>query len=365
LRNASYLPNRVDGVFSEIGLILFPLSGSLPILHPSVSHKEVRAVLTKTILLAGLVCLVSLAPVACARASTEGGSRVSDHTLAQGSSGQLASSEPSATSGGPPVVVAAGDIADCHSRGDEATARLLGSIHGTILTLGDEAYEEGSPEEFANCYGPTWGRFKERTKPAPGNHEYATPNAEGYFGYFGKAAGNAGEGYYSFDLGDWHLIALNSNCAEVGGCTRGSAQGRWLRRDLANHPSRCTLAYFHHPLFTSGEYSPGVPEVRPLWKVLYKAGADVILNGHDHNYQRFAPQDPEGKADPERGIMEFVVGTGGRRLYAIESPIANVQRYDDDTIGVLKLTLLSGSYDWKFVPVAGQSFLDSGTTSCH
>jgi acid phosphatase type 7 len=151
----------------------------------------------------------------------------------------------------------------------------------------------------------------------------------------------------------------------VGGCTRGSAQGRWLRKDLANHPSRCTLAYFHHPLFTSGEYSPGVPGVRPLWKVLYKAGADVILNGHDHNYQRFAPQDPEGKADPERGIMEFVVGTGGRRLYAIESPIANVQRYDDDTIGVLKLTLLSGSYDWKFVPVAGQSFSDSGTTSCH
>jgi hypothetical protein len=135
----------------------------------------------------------------------------------------------------------------------------------------------------------------------PTEADVSSVRDEGYFGYFGKAAGNPGEGYYSFDLRDWHLIALNSNCAEVGGCTRGSAQGRWLRRDLANHPSRCTLAYFHHPLFTSGEYSPGVREVRPLWKVLYKAGADVILNGHDHNYQRFAPQDPEGKADPERG----------------------------------------------------------------
>jgi acid phosphatase type 7 len=334
-------------------------------MHPSVRHGEVRSVLTKTILLACLVCLVSLALVACARDSAEGGSRDSDHTLTQRSSVPLPSSEPSATSGGTPVVVAAGDIADCHSRGDEATAKLLGSIHGTILALGDEAYEDGSPEEFVNCYGPTWGRFKERTKPAPGNHEYATPNAEGYFGYFGKAAGSAGEGYYSFDLGDWHLIALNSNCAEVGGCTRRSAQGRWLRRDLASHPSRCTLAYFHYPLFTSGQYRPGVPEVRPLWKVLYKAGADVVLNGHDHNYQRFAPQDPDGKADPERGIREFVVGTGGRSHYAIDSPIANAQRYDDATFGVLKLTLLSGSYDWKFVPVAGQSFSDSGTASCH
>jgi len=297
-----------------------------------------NAALLKTVL---CVCFLSLTLVACGK-------------------------EPHATQREPPLVaVAAGDISSCDSRGDGATAKLLGGIHGTILALGDEAYEDGSPEEFANCYGPTWGRFKGRTKPAAGNHEYATSNAEGYFGYFGKAAGNAGEGYYSFDLGDWHLITLNSNCDEVGGCTRHSAQGRWLRSDLANHRSRCTLAYFHSPLFTSGKYRPGVSEVRPLWKVLYKAGADAVLNGHDHNYQRFALQDPDGKADPERGIREFVVGTGGRSHYAIDSPLANTQVYNDDTYGVLKLTLHPASYDWKFVAVAGHSFTDSGSGKCH
>jgi hypothetical protein len=264
------------------------------------------------------------------------------------------------------VAVAAGDIARCGTTGDEATARLLSTIDGTILTLGDNAYESGSDAEFAACYGPRWGRFKNRTRPAPGNHEYYTPDAAGYFRYFGDAAGSPVEGYYSFDVGRWHLIALNSNCAEVGGCDPASPQGRWLQNDLANDRRGCTLAYFHYPLFSSGKYAPGIPEVKPLWEALYSAGVDVVLNGHDHNYQRFAPQDPEGRQNPERGIREFVVGTGGASHYEVKKPIvANVQAYNDDTFGVLTLTLARSSYDWKFIPVAGKSFTDSGTTRCH
>ena len=270
----------------------------------------------------------------------------------------------------PPVVVAAGNISSCDSRGDEATAKLLGDIHGTILALGDEAYERGSPGQFANCYGPTWGRFKDRTKPVPGNHEYQTPNARGYFDYFGKAAGNPSEGYYSFDLGAWHLIALNSICIygdeDVGGCGASSPQGRWLRDDLANNRRKCTLAYFHHPLFTSGKYRPGVLEVRLLFDALYKAGVDVVLNAHDHNYQRFAPQNPEGGIDHKRGIREFVVGTGGKGHYSITGrPRANSEVHNDDTYGVLKLTLHPSSYNWMFVPVAGKSFTDFGVSRCH
>jgi hypothetical protein len=285
-----------------------------------------------------------------------------------GSESRVTNTQNTAEDGGggaPSIVVAAGDISTCYGEGDQATAKLLGRIHGTVLALGDEAYENGSPKQFASCYGPTWGRFKARTRPVPGNHEYHTQEATGYFGYFGDAAGQQGQGYYSFDLGNWHLIALDSNCSEVGGCDASSPQGRWLKEDLARNSRKCTLAYFHYPLFTSGKYRPGIPAVRPLWEALYKAGADVVLNGHDHNYQRFAPQNPERKADFERGIREFVVGTGGASHYAILSPIAHIQRYDDHTYGVLKLTLRSGSYGWRFVPVAGRSFTDSGRTPCH
>jgi hypothetical protein len=193
----------------------------------------------------------------------------------------------------PPVVVAAGDIAGCDTEGDEATARLVRDISdATVLTLGDNAYPDGSIENFHECYGPTWGWFKERTNPTPGNHEYHTEGAKGYFDYFLESAGDPDEGYYSFDLGAWHLVALNSNCEEVGGCGASSPQVRWLKADLAKDDESCTMAYFHHPLFTSGEYRPGIREVRPLWKALYAARADVVLNGHDHNYQRFSPQDP-------------------------------------------------------------------------
>jgi acid phosphatase type 7 len=248
---------------------------------------------------------------------------------------------------GPPpsgkVIVAAGDIADCSSDGDEATARLVIGIEGTVLTLGDNAYEDGTAQDFSECYEPSWGQFKERTRPAPGNHDYETEGASAYFDYFGHAAGQPGKGYYSYDLGQWHIVALNSNCEEVG-CGASSPQVRWLEADLAKQARPCTLAYFHYPLYSSGEYRPGIHEVKPLWEALHAADADVVLNGHDHNYQRFAPQDPNGKADPERGLREFVVGTGGRSHYSILGPIANSEVYNDETYGVLKLTLRPENY---------------------
>jgi hypothetical protein len=263
------------------------------------------------------------------------------------------------------VIVAAGDIGTCSGTADEATARLAGGIDASaVLTLGDEACPEGTAQEFDKCYKPTWGRFENRTRPVPGNHEYNTEGAEGYFGYFGKAAGKPGEGYYSYDLGEWHMVALNSNCEEVG-CGASSPQVRWLKADLAKNARACILAYFHYPLFSSGRYRPGVREVKPLWEALYAAGADVVLNGHDHNYQRFASQDPEGNADPERGIREFVVGTGGRSLYPILAPIANSEVYNDQTYGVLKLTLHPKGYEWRFLPVEGETFTDSGSARCH
>jgi acid phosphatase type 7 len=269
---------------------------------------------------------------------------------------------------GPPpsgkVIVAAGDIADCSSDGDEATARLVGGMEGTVLTLGDNAYEDGTAQDFSECYEPTWGQFKERTRPAPGNHDYETEGASAYFDYFGEAAGEPGKGYYSYDLGQWHIVALNSNCEDVG-CGASSPQLRWLEADLAKDAKTCTLAYFHYPLFSSGKYRPGIREVKPLWEALYAADADVVLNGHDHNYQRFAPQDPDGNADPQRGIREFVVGTGGRSHYSILGPIANSEVYNDETYGVLKLTPHPEGYEWRFIPVEGETFTDSGSARCH
>ena len=268
---------------------------------------------------------------------------------------------------GPPVVVAAGDIASCGTESDDATAELVGGLEGTVLTLGDNTYPDGSAENYDECYEPTWGQFKERTRPAPGNHEYETGGASAYFDYFGKAAGDPDKGYYSYDLGSWHVVALNSNCGEGElRCGPGSPQGRWLKEDLAaNDEDACTLAYFHHPLFASGSYRPGIARVGRLWETLYAAGVDVVLNGHDHNYQRFAPQDPWGRANPEGGIRQFVVGTGGRSLYEISVPIANTEVHNDDAYGVLKLTLHPKKYEWEFVPVEGETFSDSGGSRCH
>ena len=262
-----------------------------------------------------------------------------------------------------PVLLAAGDIASCTETGDTATAALLKAVPAaTIAALGDLAYESGTPAEFASCYGPTWGVYKARTHPAVGNHEYGTPGAAGYFGYWGAAAGGAG-GYYSYNLGSWHVVVLNSNCGFVA-CSAGSVQETWLRADLAAHSAKCTLAYWHHPLFSS---TPGTanPAVRPLWQALYDAGADVVLTGHAHNYQRYAPQSPSGAADPSRGIREFVVGTGGKARHLVGAPIPNRQTANDATFGVLRLTLLDGGYRWRFVPQAGGVFREAGSAACH
>lgn len=266
---------------------------------------------------------------------------------------------------GKPVVVA-GDIASCASSGDEATADLLSTVGGTVIALGDNAYEEGSTRDYRECYDPTWGHFKDHTRPIPGNHEYRTPQAKGYFSYFGEAAGIPPEGYYSYNLGGWHVVALNSNCEEIGGCHATSPQVRWLKTALAaNESETCTLAYMHHPRFSSGEVHGSTPEVRPLWEALYDARADVVLSGHEHNYERFAPQDPDGRADPQRGIREFVVGTGGKSHYEIETTLTNSEVHDDETHGVLELTLHSKSYEWRFIPVEGKAFTDSGRDRCH
>ncbi len=271
--------------------------------------------------------------------------------------------QPSVTENVAPILLAAGDIASCISEGDEATAALLDSLPGTIVTLGDNVYERGTAEQFADCYDPSWGRHKSRTRPSPGNHDYLTPGATGYFGYFGDAAGDPAQGYYSFDLGAWHILALNSNCWEVG-CGAGSSQEEWLRADLAAHPAACTLAYWHHPVFSSGPHG-SLTLMQDIWQTLYEHGADVVLSGHDHDYERFAPQDPNGLLDPLRGIRQFVVGTGGRSHYLIETPIANSEAHNDDTFGVLKLTLHPAGYAWEFIPEAGKTFTDSGSGVCH
>jgi hypothetical protein len=265
---------------------------------------------------------------------------------------------------GPSVLVGAGDIATCPGSGDEQTSALLDAIPGTVVTLGDNAYEQGTPQEFASCYDPSWGRHRVRTRPAIGNHEYATPSGSGHFAYFGSAGGEIGKGYYSYDLGAWHVIALNSNCAAIGGCAPGSPQEQWLRADLAASTARCTLAYWHHPRFSSGIHG-SLPDTDAFWRDLYTAGADVVLVGHDHHYERFAPQDPNGIADPARGIREFVVGTGGAPLRPVLRRAANSEVVRDDTQGVLKLSLSADRFEWEFVPVAGKTFTDRGSALCH
>lgn len=270
-----------------------------------------------------------------------------------------------ASRAGDQTVVAAGDIVDCKKlSGSEATAKLLDAIPGTVLAVGDLAYPEGSDENF-RCYDKTWGRHKSRTRPVPGNHEYHTAQAVGYFRYFGSAAGDPGRGYYSFDLGSWHIIALNSECSVVGGCGEGSPQERWLRDDLQKNTSSCTLAFWHVPLFSSGGEHGNDLQMKDFWKDLYAAGADIVLNGHDHDYERFAPQNPDGGADPTHGIREFVVGTGGKNQRGFRKPLATTEVRSNSGFGVLQISLRAHDYDWKFVPVAGGRFADSGSGSCH
>ena len=311
----------------------------------------------KRVLLAGALCFGLLAVVTWAWGGDGKRSGSSSEVMQPKAESQSAD----------PVLVGAGDIASCDDlAGAEATAKLIEKIPGTVFAAGDLAYPDGSDEQFAKCYAPTWGRFKDRTRPAPGNHEYHKSGASGYARYFGAAAGDPSKAYYSYELGTWHIVVLNSECAEVGGCDAASPQGKWLREDLEQHPVACTLAYFHKPLFSSGGKHGSNPEMKPLWDTLYGAGADVILNGHDHDYERFAPQDPEGHADAKRGIREFVVRSGGKNSHRkMGEAKANSEIRNDDTFGVLKLTLRPAGYDWEFVPEAGKTFTDTGRGSCH
>jgi acid phosphatase type 7 len=315
----------------------------------------------------------STSNAAVATVSTSGlvsGVAAGTATIQATSSGVSGSSTITVTSSPPPsddpVIVGAGDIASCSSSGDEATANLLDNIAGTVITLGDNAYTNGTATEYTNCYGPSWGRHLSRTRPSPGNHEYNTLNATGYFGYFGSAAGDPTKGYYSYDVGAWHIIVLNSNssCTTIS-CAAGSPQDTWLRADLAAHTNVCTLAYWHHPRFNSGASHGNNTAVANFWDALYQYGADVILNGHEHVYERFAPQTPAAVADPTNGIRQFTVGTGGASHYTFGTIQPNSEVRDGNTYGVLKLTLHATSYDWQFVPVAGGTFTDSGTGACH
>ena len=286
---------------------------------------------------------------------------------------------------GVPVIAAAGDIAcspgDPLNAGGEGTEEachqratsdlLLDERVDRVLALGDLQYESGSLEAFRDSYDPTWGRVKAKTHPVVGNHEYGTPDAAGYFDYFGDGAGDRGEGWYSVDLGSWHVVALNSNCQELPagtgrhGCAQGSPQNEWLEQDLEAHATDCTLAFFHHPRFSSGRHG-GTAPVAAFWADLYDAGVEVVLNGHDHTYERFVPQDPDGRPDETRGIRQFVVGTGGAEFYPFADPaLPTTEVRTDDAFGVLEMTLRDDGYDWEFVPEAGQTFTDTGSGTCH
>ena len=267
------------------------------------------------------------------------------------------------------ILVGAGDIAVCGYEADELTARLLDDIAGVIWTAGDNAYPSGTWENFAECYDPTWGRHRERTRPTPGNHEYRTPGAAAYFDYFGEAAGEPGKGWYFYRYGGWLIIALNSNFSYLG-AEKVEEQLEWLEQVLEENPAHCTLAYFHHPLVSSGSHGNNLDDlddenVRPLWERLYAADADVALVGHDHHYERFAPVDPQGNVDWERGIREFLVGTGGGPLRSTGVEIHPAsQLFAEEVHGVLELVLHPDGYEWQFVEITGRG-VDSGSGDCH
>lgn len=294
----------------------------------------------------------------------------------------------SAGATGDPVIATAGDIScdptiSGYNGGNGTATRcrqrytsdlLVDGGFAAVLDLGDNQYECGSLTAYQQAYDPSWGRVKSITRPSPGNHEYLTSgglgcdssnaNAAGYFNYFGSAAGTRGQGWYSYDIGTWHIIALNSQCSAVGGCGRSSPQYQWLQADLAAHSNYCTLAYWHVPLFSSGGRQAA--NSYSWWQLLYNANADVVLNGHDHIYERFAPQDPNANPDSAHGIRQFTVGTGGGNHTSIVSVAANSEVRDNTTFGILELTLHPTGYEWQFVPAAGSgTFTDSGSAPCH
>lgn len=255
------------------------------------------------------------------------------------------------------VFVGAGDIAICGSAGADATARLLDRIPGTVFTTGDNAYPVGSPANYRDCYDPTWGRHKERTRPVPGNHEYDIAGAAGYFGYFGPRVGMPVRSYYAYTLGSWKALALDSN-VDV---SAASPQLQFVRAELAGSPM-CTVAYWHHPLYSSGPHGNDV-RMREMWAALYDAGADLILNGHDHLYERFAPQNSVGQIDMARGVRQFTVGTGGAELSGVLARRFNSERVISES-GVLKLTLEAAAFSWEFIGLDG-GVRDTGRAPCH
>jgi hypothetical protein len=263
---------------------------------------------------------------------------------------------------GDPVLIGAGDIAYCSNSHDSETAALVRASGGIPFTLGDNAYGQGTAAQYADCYAPTWGEFNGRIHPTVGDNEYDTPGAAPYYAYFGAAAGQTGKGWYSYDVGAWHVVVLNSNCSAVGGCDAGSPQEQWLRKDLAAANARCVAAMWHEPRFSS-VYS-NRSRTKAFWEALEDYGGDIVVNGHDHAYERFAPQDADGRFDPN-GIRQFIVGTGGRSLASAFNTVQpNSEVRNNKTYGVLKLTLGAGGYDFAFVPVAGSSFRDSGHGTC-
>ena len=286
---------------------------------------------------------------------------VASQAIASASGSGSGSAAPSAQSG--PVLVGAGDIADCALDSGAATAALLDTIGGTVFTAGDNAYPDGSAAEFRDCYATTWGRHLERTKPTAGNHDWETKGLAGYREYFREKAGPDGASWYSYDLGAWHVIVLDSDCIFVRGCLPGSPQGIWLEANLKAATATCTMAIWHHPRFSSGEHGNDA-SVWPFWDALYRAGADVVVNGHDHDYERFGPQDPAGREDKAAGIREFVVGTGGAVLRAFPTVAAHSEVRIARTFGVIRFVLHPTSYDWSFIATSG-AVEDSGSGPCH
>lgn len=275
---------------------------------------------------------------------------------------------------GSPTIAAAGDIACDRSYADygtphsclqEVTADLMTNMGpDAVLPLGDNEQTDGSLERFQQTYDPSWGRFNSIARPVPGNHEYGTPGAAGYFQYFGQQAGDPSKGYYSYDIGGWHLIALNSNCLRIGGCGLGSPQWEWLQNDLAASNAACTIAYWHHPAILQNRDPSPEFDYSDFWKPLYDEGVEIVLNGHYHNYHRFVPQNPYGERDRRRGIRQFIAGTGGASTEQYWDTATTAVR-DGNTFGVLELTLNQESYDWRFVPEPGARFSDSGSNTCH
>lgn len=337
------------------------------------------------IVIAGVVATIAVATLLGAfRPSPPSSATVdgSPFAVASGTTAPAASATPASPSPAPPegsasiapseapspdpVLIGTGDIATCDHNFDEQTARLAARNEGIVFTLGDNAYSRGTPAEYRDCYDPSWGRVKARTEfPVPGNHDYGTANAAGYRGYFGKRATPDGDTWYSRDVGAWHVIVLDANCTEIaGGCGSGSPQLRWLRRDLAASDALCTLAMWHQPRFSSGIEHGNDPAVAPFWDALYAADADLVLNGHDHDYERFAPQDPDGNPDDQRGITEVVVGTGGGEMRDMGETKPNSIVRRGQLLGVFQVTLHPDGWSYRFISTDG-SFADSGTAACH